>query len=140
MGVRLADRRLRTAQQVIDDIYELQLEDMRQLQAGVPPISEALHMGRLKYFRHYPRTGDLELFDLHRIWEHRGGQCADFAAAVAAERTLAGKPSHVVAYKSSQEGVIHVVVEDDATGSWIDPSRTAGMARSSVPFLQRVQS
>jgi hypothetical protein len=123
-------------QGAVDYLYQVMLEDMRQIRDGCPPIGRALHDGRLKYFRH--DVGNMKIWTLAQIWQHRGGQCGDLGPAVAAERTLAGRPSFPVAYKSSTPGVIHVVVEDEISGHWLDPSRSGGMARGSTSFLPTV--
>ncbi len=133
MGVRLNGRWFPTMQGAVDFLFDIMIEDLRQLRWGVPPIGNALNDGRLKYFRH--DVGNMQIWPLATIWEKGGGQCGDLGPAVAAERTFFGQPSFPVAYKSSTPGVIHVVVEDCATGRWLDPSRSGGMGGSSTAFL-----
>lgn len=96
-----------------------------QFQSGVPSVSQALHVGRLKYIRRDPT----EHWQTPReIWAAGGGDCEDLAAAVAAERTLAGSPS-VVRLVQTGPQLLHAVVYDTRTRQWHDPSITGGMGR-----------
>lgn len=125
-------------QEVTDFLYQVMIEDIRQLRAGVPGASQALHDGQLRYFRHH--VGNMRIWTLAEVWQHGGGQCGDLAPAVAAERTEAGMLSYPVVYQSATPGVVHVVVQDHASGRWIDPSRSGGMAASTTSFLPDVGS
>lgn len=107
-----------------DFLLRQMLRNINLLAAGVPPVSPALHDGRLRWFTH-PQV----LWSIADIWDHGGGQCGDYAAAVAAEYCyLLNRPAIPVLYRV-KPGKIHAVVEDLNTGRWIDPSLTGGMRR-----------
>lgn len=100
---------------------------------GVPPISRALHEGRVVYDRRDPEE---HWRSIREIWEAgdgisgpRGigrGDCEDLAAAVAAERCEAGQPSEL-AIVPVRRGLSHALVRDQRTRELMDPSRTGGM-------------
>ena len=116
--VRLAS--FREASLLLDGIVQI---NILQLQQGVNPVLHALRSGRLKYLGEDPTETWRTLRD---IWEHGGGDCEDLAAALAAERTLQGKPSRV-AFIRIRGGLVHAVTEDLRTRERLDPSRTGGM-------------
>jgi hypothetical protein len=100
---------------------------------GVPPISQALHEGRVVYDK---RDDDEHWMSIREIWEAgdgirgpRGvgrGDCEDLAAALAAELCEAGEPAEVVIVKV-RPGLSHAVVRVIRTGELMDPSKTGGM-------------
>lgn len=109
----------------------LLLINVRQLLEGWPPISPALHDGRLRYIRSDP---DEQWRTIRDIWQKGGGDCEDLATASAAEvcvatgqlpRIVAG--AHPVIYRV-RPGLSHVVTEL-AGGHRIDPSLTGGMGK-----------
>lgn len=109
---------------------EAMLEGLRQtamvqFRGGTPSVSKALHEGRLKYIR---RDSTEHWRTPREIWAAGGGDCEDLAAAVAAERTLAGSPSIVQLVRTGPK-MLHAVVWDGRTGKYYDPSITGGMGR-----------
>lgn len=136
MGVRINGRWFPNMQAVTDYLWLLTQWNLKLLGAGIRPISDALHNGELKYFRHH--VGNLRVWNVEQIWENGGGQCGDLAPAVAAESIAAGRLAYPVLYKSGTPGVVHVVVQDHETGRWLDPSRTGGMGGCSTMYLPGV--
>lgn len=107
-------------------LYGLFLVDLVQLQAGVPPISAALHTREVRYIRYDPR----ELWQtLRQIHARGGGDCEDLAAAVAAELTMNGQPARPTLYRV-RPGLLHAVTLVEADQVRIDPSRTGGMGEA----------
>ena len=136
MGVRINGRWFSDMQRVTDYLWQLTQRNLELLDAGVPPISEALHRGELKYFRHH--IGNMQVWNVSQIWDNGGGQCGDFGPAVAAESIRAGRLAYPVMYQSGTPGVVHVVVQDHETGNWVDPSRSGGMGGTSTMYLPEV--
>lgn len=120
---RLGRIDLEEAERLLLGLYGM---DLLQLRQGVPPISEALHRGRLRYVRWDP---DEHWQTVREIWASGGGDCEDLAAAVAAELTLRGVPSRPTLYRV-RPGLAHAVTLDVELGIRVDPSRTGGMGQA----------
>ena len=105
---------------LLDGIVKI---NVAQLRAGERPVLDALRSGELRYLGDDPQES---WRTLREIWKHGGGDCEDLAAALAAERTLAGHPSRVT-FIRIRPGLVHAVTEDLKTGRKLDPSRTGGM-------------
>ena len=107
-------------------LYGLYLVNIHQLRGGVPPISAALHSGRLRYIRQDPNE---HWRSIREIWQKGGGDCEDLSAAVAAEMTVRGTPARPTLYRV-RPGLAHAVVLDVGANMRVDPSRTGGMGRA----------
>lgn len=109
----------------------LLLIDQRQLLEGVPPISQALKDGTLKYIRRDPHE---HFRTIRELWHYGGGDCEDLSTAVAAEIAVqTGQLARLVSparpvFYQARPGLWHSVTEV-AGGRRIDPSRTGGMGR-----------
>ena len=103
--------------------------NLYQLRKGIPGISRALHGRQVRYEGADPNE---RWKSLREIWEEPGKDgmpfedCEGLAAAVAAERIFKGRPSQIVLHRVHDK-LSHVVVQDLATGTLHDPSRTGGM-------------
>ena len=97
--------------------------DMVEYRDGVPPVSLGLWSGQIVYDR---ADYDEKWQSARELWQSGRGDCEDLASAVSAERTLLGYPSLPVIVRSGRR-TAHVVVRDNATGEYLDPSVTGGM-------------
>jgi len=97
--------------------------NVAEIRAGAPMPSPLIRSGRLRYIRRDPDEQWLSLGDM---LAKGGGDCEDLASAVAAERSILGKPSRVRIVRTGPR-TAHAIVEDARTGQRFDPSLTAGM-------------
>jgi hypothetical protein len=111
-----------TAPEAAELLMGLYRVNLRQLAGGEAPITPKLLSGEIRYHSD-GRTRLATIRDLHR---QGYGDCAPFAAAVAAEMTREGKPAIPYVY-FARPGLFHAVVRELETGNLYDPSRTAGM-------------
>lgn len=97
-----------------------------QLLRGVPGVSTALQLGRLRYIRSDPSE---HWRSVREIWANGGGDCEDLAAAVAAELQLRGIQARPVVRRVSPT-LAHALVavrHHNGGETLIDPSITGGM-------------
>lgn len=107
-------------------LYGLYLVDLLQLDDGIPPISAALHAGRIRYERRDPNE---RWQSLRGLWRRGYGDCEDLSTAVAAEMSKRGTPARPTIYRV-RPGLAHAVTLDTELRMRIDPSRTGGMGKA----------
>ena len=107
-----------------------------EYRAGVPFVGPALHSGRLRYVKE-PDGQELWLKP-SLIWKFGGGDCDDYAAAVAAEWSVQGVPARAV-LRPVRPGLVHALVQRISDGALFDPCITGGMLDGNVPQMRRVR-
>jgi hypothetical protein len=111
-----------TAPEAAELLIGLYRVNLRQLAGGEAPITPKLLNGEIRYHS----DGQTRLATIRDLHRQGYGDCAPFAAAVAAEMTREGKPAIPYVY-FARPGLFHAVVRELETGNLYDPSRTAGM-------------
>lgn len=109
------------AQALLLALYALNLHYLRTRPAGTwPPLLES----RVRYKRE-PKGRVEHWQTLPELFASRFGDCEDLSCALAAQETIAGRPS-VPHIKAIREGLFHVVVAHEG-GTETDPSALLGM-------------